>query len=57
MTKDIKVTTNLIYLLFAIDAIGYDATNEVLRRGGYGGPTTMLSFFLKLSKLTPRIVV
>lgn len=57
MNKDIEVTKNLIYILVALNAISYGTAMDVLRKGGYGGPTTMLCFLLKLTENNKKNVV
>lgn len=43
----IKVTKDLLYLLVVLDTVSFEASMKVLRKPGFGGPTTMLAFLLK----------
>lgn len=54
---DVEVTKSLLYLLMALDVTSYQTNMAILRKGGYGGPSTMLSFLLKLSQTNKKTVV
>jgi hypothetical protein len=55
--NDIEVTKHLLYLLVTLDIVGYESAMHILRRPGYGGPTTMLCFLLKNAELNKKNVV
>ena len=57
MNRDVEVTKSLLYVLIALDAISYQAAMDILRKGGYGGPTTMLCFLLKFADNNKKRVV
>jgi hypothetical protein len=56
MTREESIK-RLMYILVALDVTTFDAAMAVLRTGGMGGPTTMLSFLLKLPPTNKKTVV